>query len=439
MREGSVNPRAPAFSGARLERTPARRTFNGRRRTVAGTLLVTLCMATAAAAAPEEFGRSRTLPAAPGPHWFWLSDIVLHRTALFDADAGELLGTISAGTAGVGFVIAPEFSADHREIYIPETYYARGVRGERTDVVTVYDTKTLGPVAEIPIPARRAEYFPGNAANALLDDGRFLVVFNLTPMTSVSIVDVRARRFVTEVPTPGCSLVFAAGPRRFFMLCANGGALVVTLDEDGGTAKVERAPPFFDAAKDPITEKAVRRGNEWFFVSFEGVMHPLDLSGDQLRPGEKWSLVDADDRRDSWRIGGAQHLAVHGASGKLYALMHQGPVDSHKAAGTEIWVYDLAARRRLRRIPTLSPLASFVGLQMGGPEAGGMARFVRWLVGRAAPNLGVDAILVTQDAAPVLVAASVMPPAVTVYDAATGAVVREIPEVGLALSLLYAP
>src|SRR5204863_9039010 len=120
----------------------------------------------------ETVGQVMTLPARPGPHWFWLSDILLHRTALFDADTGGLLGQISSGTAGVGFVIAPLFAPDHREIYLAETYYARGVRGTRTDVVTVYDAATLRPLGdEIQIPAERAEYFPGVAANALSEAG----------------------------------------------------------------------------------------------------------------------------------------------------------------------------------------------------------------------------------------------------------------------------
>src|SRR5262245_3101460 len=142
---------------------------------------------------PETVGTVVSLPEQPGPHWFWLSDILLHRTARFDADRGTQLGAITSGTPGVGFVIAPLFSADHREIYLAETYYARGVRGERTDVVTVYDARTLQPLAEIAIPPKRGEWFPGNAANALSDDGRFMAVFNLTPATSVSIVDVKAR------------------------------------------------------------------------------------------------------------------------------------------------------------------------------------------------------------------------------------------------------
>jgi len=298
-----------------------------RRPSLGAALGLALAVAGAASAQPEDVGRSLTLPEKPSPHWFWLSDIALHRTALFDGDKGELLGSISSGTAGLGFVILPLFAKDQREIYIPETYYARGVRGERTDVVTVYDGRTLAPVAEIPLPPKRAEYFPGNAANALSDDGRLLAVFNLTPMASLSIVDVVARKFVAEVSTPGCSLVYTAGPRRFFMLCANGAALTVVVD-DGGQATVARTEPFFDPQKDPLTEKAVRRGNEWLFVSFDGMIQSVDVSGADLKMGERWALLDDADRKDSWRVGGGQHLAVHGPSGRLYVLMHQGGVDT---------------------------------------------------------------------------------------------------------------
>jgi methylamine dehydrogenase heavy chain len=403
----------------------------------AGLLLATLALCQAARGAePEPLGVSRTLPERPGPHWFWLSDILLHRTALFDADTGEQLATISSGTAGVGFVIFPLFSRDQREIYLPETYFSRGVRGDRTDVVTVYDARTVQPLAEIPIPPRRAEYFPGNAANALSDDGRFVAVFNLTPVTSLSIVDVEARTFTAEVSTPGCSLVYAAGPRRFLMLCANGGALTVTLDEHGHAARVERGEPFFDPQKDPITEKAVRRGNEWLFPSFEGMIYPVDVSGDAPRVGERWSLVDEADQKASWRIGGAQHLAIHAASGRLYALMHQGGRDTHKDPGSEIWVYDLGTRRRVQRIPVMNPLVSFIGQQAA---AVGRGRFGGWLLSKLLPNTGVDRILVTQDERPVLVASASIPPTVTIHDAMTGAVVREISEPGLAGSLLFAP
>jgi methylamine dehydrogenase heavy chain len=395
--------------------------------------------AASAAAQVADVGRSLQLPDRPPPHVFWLSDILLHRTAAFDADAGELRGTISSGTAGVGFTIFPLFSPDRPEIYLPETYYDRGVRGKRTDVVTIYDTSTLEPVHEIAIPAKRAEYFPGNAANALSDDGRFVAVFNLTPVTSLSIVDVVARRFTAEVPAPGCSLVFAAGPRRFFMLCANGSALTVVLDDAGQPVRIDRGQPFFDPNEDPLTEKAVRRGDTWLFVSFEGYVQPIDVGGAELGIGERWPLFDDAARAESWRVGGQQHLAVHGPSGKLYALVHQGGPDTHKQPGTEVWVYDLATRRRVKRIETLNPLVSFISQQTALSPDATVGRLTRWLLGASLPHTGVDNILVTQDERPVLIAAGAMPPTVTVHDAATGTVQREISEVGLGISLLFAP
>src|SRR5205085_1883074 len=249
--------------------------------------------------------------------------------------------------------------------------------------VTVYDASTLQPLAEIGIPPKRGEWFPGNAANALSDDGRFMAVFNLTPATSVSIVDVKERAFTAEIGTPGCSLVYAAGPRRFLMLCANGGALSVGIDDAGHEARLERVEPFFDAQADPLTEKAVRRGNEWLFVSFEGVVHPVDVGGDALRVGETWSLVDAADRRANWRIGGAQHLAAQGRSRA--------------------------------------------------------ARATTWLLAHTLPNPGIDRILVTQDEHPLLIASASIPPTVTVHDAMTGEFVRDVSEPGLAGSLLFAP
>ncbi|MEW6268006.1 MAG: amine dehydrogenase large subunit [Thermodesulfobacteriota bacterium] len=387
----------------------------------------------------EPVGKVLTLPAKPAPHWFWLSDVLLHRTALYDGDSGKLLGTITAGSVGVGFVVWPLFSLDHREIYIPESYFSRGVRGDRTDVVTVYDATTLMPAAEIPIPPKRAEYFPGVAPNAISDDGRFVGVFNVTPAQSLTIVDVRERRFTTEIQTPGCSLVYPAGPRRFFMLCADGAALVVTLDETGQQQSAERTRPFFDAEKDPLFEAAGRHDDGWLFASFEGNVHPLDVSGEEPRFGETWSLFSDAERGAGWRIGGAQPVALHAKTGRLYLLVHEGAKDSHKQAGSAIWVYDVATRNRVAEIPVNNPLSSFVRGQMRAGRERLRDRMLVRLLDAVLPNTGAEAILVTQDAQPVLVVMSMMPPAVTVYDAQSGDILREVSEPGLAGSVLVAP
>lgn len=382
----------------------------------------------------DPLGRVLSLPPRPGPHWIWVSDLVLQRTALFDTDTGNMLGMLSAGMG----IVAPVFAPDHREIYLAETYYSRGTRGERTDIVTVYDASSLAPIAEIPLPPKRADHASGVASNAITDDGRFLAVFNLTPATSISVVDLAARRLTAEIATPGCSLVYPAGPRRFLMLCGDGSLMSVTLDDAGQEKTKERSAPF-DPNADPVTEKAARAGNQWLFISFAGVLHPVDISGDVPSFAKAWSIVSEEDKRGSWRIGGTQQLAVHAPSGRLYALMHQGGKDTHKDPGTEVWVFDLATHARVQRIALKSPIAGFLRRQLGLTDGSLTARIASWLLYAVLPNPGVDRILVTQDEAPVLVTGTTFPSTLEVHDGRSGALLRDVAEVGVAGSVIAAP
>lgn len=387
------------------------------------------------AAANDPIGRVATLPAPPGAHWVWLGDMLMRRAALFDADAASMRGMLSAGMG----IVAPLTSPDRREIYLPETYWSRGTRGVRTDVVTVYDATTLAPTAEIPIPPHRANHASGVAAAALSDDGSLLAVFNLTPASSLSIVDVKAREFVAEIPTPGCSLVYGAGARRFLMLCGDGAALAVVLDGQGRELRKDRSEPFFDPQQDPVTEKAARFRDQWLFVSFDGVVHPVDVGGDRLAFPETWPLVDETDRAASWRVGGTQHLTVHAASGRLYSLVHQGGPDSHKAPGREAWVYDVEKHTRVQRIVLANPLMGWVRYALGLDDRDRMSRWISWLIDEVLPNPGVDRILVTQDAQPVLVTSTTFPSTLGVHDAMSGKFLRDVSETGVAGGMLVAP
>jgi methylamine dehydrogenase heavy chain len=379
--------------------------------------------------AAEKVGEVTQAP-PPAPHQVWVADLVLKRTALLDGDDGRFLGMLSTGTGA----IAPVFSQARGEIYLPETYYSRGSRGERSDLVTVYDAGSLAPVAEVAIPPRRADVVHAMGLATLLDDGRFLAIYNFSPGTSVTIVDVAERRTAGEIPTPGCSLVYGAGPRRFFMLCGDGSLLQVTLDERGAEQARTRTAKLFDPVADPVTEKAVRRGDEWLFVSFSGVVHPVDVSGDAPRFGEPWPLLDDADRADSWRIGGTQHLAVHEATGRLYALVHQGGPDGHKDAGTAIRVYDLASRTRVHTIALRNLMAAFLAQQSGVRSDA-----LLWLLERAVPDVGVDSIAVSQDAEPLLFGVSLQAGTVGVWDARSGLFLRHLENVGLAPGALQAP
>ncbi|MGH7291188.1 MAG: amine dehydrogenase large subunit, partial [Myxococcota bacterium] len=350
---------------------------------------------------------------------------------LLDADTGTFLGMLSSSVGP----IAPLVGRASGEIYLPETYYSRGSRGVRTDVLTVYDPTTLASTGEVVIPPKRADIVNGAALATLLDDGRFAAIFNLTPGTSVSVIDLSSRRFVGEIETPGCSLVYAAGPRRIAMLCADGSLLLLSLDEQGAEQSRLQSAPFFDPEKDPVTEKAVRRGDTWSFVSFDGLVHEVELSGDTPRFVEPWSLFSAAEREATWRFGGTQPLALHEQSGRLYALVHKGGADGHKQPGTEVWVYDAASHVRVQTIPVGNLVGAFVASQLEFAEGGWGA----WLLEKLVPNPGADRIAVTQDLEPRLILVSSGGGSVAVHDARSGAFLRNINDVGLFPGVISAP
>lgn len=338
------------------------------------------------------------LPEQPSPHWVWVNDIVFHHMAdgkafLIDGDSGSMLGMLSTGF-GFGGLVRPKNSP---VIYSPEVYFSRGTRGTRTDVVTIYDGRTLMPVTEIEIPPKRVSAMPMLASAQLSDDERFLWIYNFTPSQSVTVVDMAARKTVGEIETAGCALVYPTGPRGFFSLCSDATALQVQIDDSGKLVSKERTKPLFNAAEDPVTEKAVRDGSTWLFTTFSGTVVPIDVSGKLPQAKRTWSLLDDAARKESWRPGGMQHLAMHEPTHRLYSLMHVGGADTHKDPGTEIWVYDVPKRKRIQRI-VLQEMAT--------------------------------SIAVTRDDKPLLFAMFIGAPKVMVYDANTGEHRRAIEEIG---------
>jgi hypothetical protein len=201
-----------------------------------------------------------------------------------------------------------------------------------------------------------------------------------------------------------------------------------------------RTPPFFDPNADPVTEKAVRRGDQWLFVSFDGYVRSVDVSGETLTFGEPWSLLSDADREDDWRIGGAQHLAVHRGKGLLYSLVHRGEVDTHKDPGEEVWIYDLARRERTQRVVLRNPGFTVYGFPVDfwRTWVWPFDRLGEWAIDAAAPAL-VTHIEVTQDSAPHLLAASQFSGSIGVYDGVSGAFVRRVLPTGWTTDLLVAP
>ncbi len=328
----------------------------GRVKAVVGAALMLLGGGMASGEVPvDPMSPTRILP-DPSPHWVWLSDIVFPfmvdgRAWLVDADSGEFLGMLNTGFGYGSLVVPPSY----KQLYSPETYFSRGTRGTRTDVVTFYDPRTLFPTGEVEIPPKRISGLATLTHTGLTDDERFLIIYNFTPAQSVTVVDVEQRRLVGEFDAAGCALVLPSGARRFQMICADGSLLTLTLSDTGEVVGRTRGEPFFDPDTDPVTEKAVRWGDTWVFASFEGYAHLVDVSGSTPKPTGRWSLFSAGERAENWRIGGFQHLALHEKTGRLYSLVHQGGKDSHKDPGTRVLVYDLAGKKKIASIDLTGP------------------------------------------------------------------------------------
>lgn len=364
---------------------------------------------TAAAAA-------QTLPIEPdevenlgpaGAHWVWVNDIAFFgqtdgQALLVDGDSGRMLGMLSTGFSFTALVLPKEPGV----IYSPETYYSRGTRGLRTDVVTIYDSHRLQPLGEVAVPPKRASLIPMRSAAVLTDDDRFLLIYNFTPAQSVSVVDTHTRVFVGEIETSGCALIYPTGPRTFFSICSDGALLLTTLGEDGKAANRVRSAPLFDGMKDPLSEKAVRAGDTWLFASLEGTIYPIRSSAKGVKVEEKWPLFTAAERALGWRTGGLQHLALHRGSGRLFALVHRGGPETHKDAGGDIWVYSVAERKQLQQIAARNKVMS---------------------------------IQVSQDAQPLLFACSLESNRLDVYDATSGAYLRTVDSLGQTPSIMVTP
>jgi methylamine dehydrogenase heavy chain len=347
-----------------------------------------------------------TLAVPASKHWVWVNDFVFPHMVdgmayLIDGDSGRYLGTLSTGF-GFAHVI---LSRDGKLIYSPETYFSRGTRGKRTDVVTLYDARTLTVSGEIAIPPKRASNMPMIANQVLTDDERFLLIYNFNPSQSVTVVDMKLRKFVREIETPGCALIYPTGPRSFFSVCGDGSLSLVELD-DAGNARQKRTDPLFNLAEDPVTEKAVRIGATWYFVSFAGRIYPLQARAQTASMGAPWWLTSEAERKAGWRPGGLQQLAVNLQKSRLYAIMHRGGVETHKDPGKDVWVYDVAARRRVQQF--------------------------------ALKNL-TTSIQLSSDAQPLLYSISLDRTDLDIYDAASGRLLRSVDHVGTTPTIMVTP
>lgn len=322
------------------------------------SVLLMLACASARADLPvEPLGVEPLSP--PDQHRAYLVDmefdsLVMGRITIVDPENSKYLGMLSTG-----FGAAAALGPVKKNLYTAETFFSRGARGERLDMLTAYDTTTLKPLWEVEIPKKRASSIVEKYALSISEDEHFAWVFNLTPATSISVVDLKNKKFAGEIDIAGCILAYPAGPKRFASICGDGQLLIITLDDKGKEVKRSRMP-FFDPKHDLVLERGAMDANGVFhYVSYKGMVHAVDLKAEQPKVLEPWSLVSEDEAKQNWRPGGWQMTAISPALNRLYVLVHpDGKVGSHKDPSTTVWAFDLKTHQKVQTLTSEEPIWS---------------------------------------------------------------------------------
>ncbi|HEY5680531.1 MAG TPA: amine dehydrogenase large subunit [Pseudomonadales bacterium] len=286
-------------------------------------------------------------------HDFAFFNLIDSKFALVDIESRRFKGMLSAGQFAT-----INLSNSRQEFYVGETLHSRGSRGQRQDVIAIYDFANLDVVAEVDLPPRRANTVINLGNSRLTEDERFLLVFMQNPGTSVAVIDLDSRKMVSEISTPGCALIYPTVERSFFMLCGDGRMLSITLDETGNPVSRKASEPFIDIDADPLSEKSAKAGGIWHFVSYRGQVQPIDARAAQPELMTTWWLATEKERAANWRPAGWHWTAGH-KSGLLWVGMTPDGYDgSHKDPAPEIWLFDTGERERLARIELRAPAIS---------------------------------------------------------------------------------
>lgn len=309
---------------------------------------------------PEKLGVVQTLPANYPPQW-----VVVHDGAFFHMLEGKFVVIDPlADTKGAqfkGFMTGSfmgQFAQSTRrpEDYVAETFYSRGGRGgKRTDVLTIWDRATLKVAGEVVLPPKRSNTMPEKYGLQLLNHEDWAAVFNFTPASSVTLVDLVKRKVIGEVQIPGCALIYPAGPKSFASICSDGTLLTTRLDDNGKAVSSIHSKPLFDSNSDPLFEKPIIDDGVAYFPSFHGYMQPVKLGEKNATAQTKWDLLSGAERKAGWRPSGWQLTGGDG-NGKFYIIMnpHGGP-GMQKDGGPVIWVYDLKSHKRVQTIDLKTP------------------------------------------------------------------------------------
>ncbi|HJY07758.1 MAG TPA: amine dehydrogenase large subunit, partial [Bryobacteraceae bacterium] len=241
------------------------------------------------------------------------------RVNVFDKRNGKFLGFVPTSFNGQMTV-----SKDGTKIYDVTTYFSRVPRGERTDVVEIYNIDNLTFEKEIEIPAKRASALNYDGIVRMTGDGQFLLVQNANPGISITVVDLEQQKFVGEITaTAGCwgIIPLPDTPRSFATICGEGSLLSLTLGDDGKVSEQKRSAPMFSVKDDPVFISPGVTRDGLIFISFHGNVYTAALNRKDMSStfAPAWSLLQSEkDKSEGWVPGGYNLLNVDARSNRLY-------------------------------------------------------------------------------------------------------------------------
>ena len=134
----------------------------------------------------------------------------------------------------------------------------------------------------------------------------------------------QARKFVGEIDTAGCALVYPTGPRASSRCAVTG-----PRSQCSSTMRARRQAR--RARRSCSTRSRIPSPKRACAPATPGLRHlhaarwcRSDATSAGTAPGKRWSLLDAADRRRRGGPGGMQHLACMPRTDRLYSLMHVG-------------------------------------------------------------------------------------------------------------------
>lgn len=255
------------------------------------------------------------------------------------------------GMTDGGFLPNPFVANDGSFFGQASTVFKRIARGERSDYVEIFDSKTFNPVADIELP-QDARFLVGTYPwmTSLQPENTDLLFYQFSPAPAVGIVDLANEKFDRFVEVPDCYQMFPTGNKSFFMHCRDGSLAKVDYSGEGD-AVITQTEVFHGEDEYLINHPAYSiKAKRLVWPTYTGKIHQVDFSSGEAVFRDPIEALTEQERADGWRPGGWQQAAYHRGKNRIYLLVDQRDQWRHKTASRFVVVLDADTGERIQKI-----------------------------------------------------------------------------------------